>query len=92
MKKCPRCNQYTIALDSYRGVYECTSDECTCIAVSEGTYSYIKNNPITNKIDIVEVKDGNEEVIKSYSKLLNDDAHKFTTSKTKDLSKKEMSK
>ena len=54
MKKCPRCKQHTIAFD----VYECTSDECSCIAVSEETYSYLRNNPNTNKIDIVEVKNG----------------------------------
>jgi hypothetical protein len=92
MKKCPKCNQDTVEFDSYREVYECTSDDCTCIAVSEKTYSYIKNNPITNRIEIVEVKEGEEDVvIKSYSKL-HDDSHKSTTPKTKDLGKKEMVK
>lgn len=70
MRKCPKCGNFTIAYDTYREVLRCMADECGCTIIDENAYSYFKYNRDRKTMDKIRTdKDGNNEVIKSYSMI-----------------------
>lgn len=68
MKKCPKCGNFSIDYDTYKGVFRCMIDGCSCIVIDENTYSYLKADPSKKMICRIKVEQGREtKVIKEYS-------------------------
>lgn len=63
MNKCPKCGNYTIDLDAYRGFERCLMDNCRCIVLDKNTYSYLQINFEKNRFERVKVKNGIEKEI-----------------------------
>jgi len=68
MRKCPKCNNYTVDYDAYRKIYRCMMTGCSCIVLDDNTYSYLKIDPSTKTINRVKVERGTEtSIIKKYT-------------------------
>lgn len=70
MKKCPKCNKYTVDYDAYRGVNRCMVDGCSCIVIDDDSYSFLKIDSSSKTINRVKVEKGTETaIIKKYNLL-----------------------
>lgn len=68
MKKCPRCNKYSVAYDAYRKVNRCMIDGCSCVVIDEHSYSYLKADSSSNTVSRVKIEEGREtSILKKYS-------------------------
>jgi phage FluMu protein Com len=69
MKKCPKCNNFSVAFDAYRMVDRCMLDGCSCIVIDTSTYSYLKADPPSKSINRVKVENGAETAVMKRFKL-----------------------
>lgn len=68
MDKCPKCNQFAVGFDSYRGVTRCMVDGCSCIVIDEHSYSFLKPDPSTRTVDRVQIEHGTQiAVLRKFS-------------------------
>jgi hypothetical protein len=68
MKKCPKCGNFSVDLDSYKGAYVCMIDGCSCVLIDENSYSFLKHDPSTKTVNRVKVEGGHEtNIIKKYT-------------------------
>jgi hypothetical protein len=67
MKKCPKCGNYSVSYDAYRGIELCMIDECSCHIIDENSFSYLEFDPSTGTMNRIKVeKDHEPQVVKQY--------------------------
>ncbi len=66
MKKCPKCNNFSVDYDPYRKVEACMMDGCSCIVVNDSTYSYLKRDSSNGKVCRIEENGKDRKIVKEF--------------------------
>ena len=69
MEKCPRCEKYMVAFDSYRRVKRCHNDACSAHVHEDGSYSFLRGASNNKAQRIRKFPDGTEKITREIDLL-----------------------